>query len=310
MSNSNQVARINKHGLSRSIPEDIKREVRKRCGFGCVMCGLGIYEYEHFNPEFKNARTHDVEGITLLCPNHHNKKTKGVLSIETVKRFNDNPKALSQGFANERFDLLTVEPIIFLGGAKFISTPILLQIGNEPVLTITPGEDEPWLLSALLRGRNGEIVLSIDNNEWKTSSEQWDCRTEGSRIEVRSAPRQIELVIRQDPPDKIIIERLLMSHRGYAISANEGKITITSPNGGELSAPSGVNVINWNIGFLLEDNGTIILGCEARKGGASIGPAEPGGHLMLTCRDGRIVMGAGSGFPFKSFLFMCMYNVL
>jgi hypothetical protein len=29
----------NKYGLKRTIPEKIKREVRQRCGFGCVRCG-------------------------------------------------------------------------------------------------------------------------------------------------------------------------------------------------------------------------------------------------------------------------------
>lgn len=43
----------NQHGLSRNISEDIKQEVRKKSGFGCIICGLGIYEYEHIDPEFK-----------------------------------------------------------------------------------------------------------------------------------------------------------------------------------------------------------------------------------------------------------------
>jgi trigger factor len=31
---------------SRAIPEPIMREVRRRCGFDCVLCGLSLYEYE------------------------------------------------------------------------------------------------------------------------------------------------------------------------------------------------------------------------------------------------------------------------
>lgn len=30
---------INKQGISRDIPDPIKRDVRQRCGFGCVICG-------------------------------------------------------------------------------------------------------------------------------------------------------------------------------------------------------------------------------------------------------------------------------
>ncbi len=29
------------------IPLPIQREVRQRCGFGCVICGLPLYDYDH-----------------------------------------------------------------------------------------------------------------------------------------------------------------------------------------------------------------------------------------------------------------------
>ena len=32
---------------SRNMPLPIQREVRQRCGFGCVVCGLPLYEYDH-----------------------------------------------------------------------------------------------------------------------------------------------------------------------------------------------------------------------------------------------------------------------
>lgn len=32
---------------ARSIPAQIKHSVRQRCGFGCVICGSPIYEYDH-----------------------------------------------------------------------------------------------------------------------------------------------------------------------------------------------------------------------------------------------------------------------
>lgn len=50
---------MNKHGLSRTIPEPVKREVRQACGFGCVFCGHALVEYEHVDPLFADARLHD-----------------------------------------------------------------------------------------------------------------------------------------------------------------------------------------------------------------------------------------------------------
>lgn len=257
----------NRHDLPRYIPEDVAREVRKRCGFGCVVCGFGLYEYEHFNPVFAEAKEHNPNGITLLCPNHHGKKTRGGLSIERVRRANAKPKALQQGFASEKFDILTDNPVIIIGTAKPTKTPVLLQIENEPILTIAPGEDEdePFLITATLRDSNGRVILEIDKNEWKTPSDTWDCRTVGQRIEIRSKRGSIELILRQEPPHTIVIERLVMMHRGCKIEAYEGKnITFTTEGGARLQAESCV-IDGCRAGIMLTHN-SISLGL----GGGSV----------------------------------------
>lgn len=53
---------MNQFGLSRDIPEAVKRQVRQRDGFGCIICGSAIIEYEHFEPEFHAAKFHSVDG--------------------------------------------------------------------------------------------------------------------------------------------------------------------------------------------------------------------------------------------------------
>ena len=52
---------------------------------GCVHCGRGFYTYEHFNPPFSEAITHDVNGIALLCGQCQLLATKGILSKETIQ---------------------------------------------------------------------------------------------------------------------------------------------------------------------------------------------------------------------------------
>ena len=49
----------NQYDLSREIPADVKRAVRQACGYGCVICGSAIIEYEHVDPTFNEAREHD-----------------------------------------------------------------------------------------------------------------------------------------------------------------------------------------------------------------------------------------------------------
>ena len=61
-----------------AIPSGIQREVRQRCGFGCVICGMPLYEYEHMK-EWAIVREHVADDITLLCDQHHREKTSGLL---------------------------------------------------------------------------------------------------------------------------------------------------------------------------------------------------------------------------------------
>lgn len=87
----------NKYGLSRDIPESVKLRIRQHAGFGCVICGLGIVEYEHVDPEFKDAKVHDPEKMTLLCPICHTKATSGLFSKDRVKEAMEDPVCKRKG---------------------------------------------------------------------------------------------------------------------------------------------------------------------------------------------------------------------
>ena len=79
-------ASYNKYGLSRHIPETVKRKVRQACGFGCVCCGLAIATYEHIDPEFSEAKNHDWKKIAYLCGSCHDKVTRGFWSKNKIKK--------------------------------------------------------------------------------------------------------------------------------------------------------------------------------------------------------------------------------
>ena len=69
---------------SRNIPLPIQRDVRRRCGFGCVLCGLPLYEYDHMLG-WAQAQEHAANEITLLCDQHHREKTNGLLPSGAVR---------------------------------------------------------------------------------------------------------------------------------------------------------------------------------------------------------------------------------
>jgi hypothetical protein len=78
------------------LPQPFMREVRQRCGFGCVICGFPIFEYDHLLG-WANVKRHVASEITLLCDNHHRAKTAGFLPNERVIEANRNPRNLQSG---------------------------------------------------------------------------------------------------------------------------------------------------------------------------------------------------------------------
>ena len=125
-----------KHGLPRHIPADIALEVRRRSGFGCVFCGLFICDYEHIEPEFNDAHSHDADCICLICPNHHRKVSNGLISKQDVFAAYANPRALQDGFAQESADFARLKrPCrISIGSLTFEDPGEILRVEDLVIL--------------------------------------------------------------------------------------------------------------------------------------------------------------------------------
>lgn len=174
-----------------SIPEQVKREVRKICGFGCAICGMPFFQYDHVE-EFADVKEHTVENLVLLCPNHHAAKTTKKLSKERIvearkKPFNKD-KTLTSSF--------NVEP----------SKELLIQLGSNIVTGWHPEarrehhsiwingqsfftihNDEGYLtISMVLTDENGDILLLVKKGELLVSTAAWDYKYEGQNILIRA----------------------------------------------------------------------------------------------------------------------------
>ena len=227
------MSKINKHGLPRRVPAGIAREVRRRCGFGCVKCGSAIYDLEHFEPDYKDAVEHNADGITLLCMQCNQKKARGLLSAATVKRCNQKPRCKEDGFASEFFDFGLEGYEVVFGGARFKNCADLVRVSGTSVLSIAPPTEKgmPFLLSGKFFGVDGKSNLIIEDNQFQVLSGNWDVEIEGGVITVRSEPRNIVLRLRTSPPDTIVVERLKMRYGSYSIEVDESSFRFTQ-NGG------------------------------------------------------------------------------
>src|SRR6266545_6167963 len=225
---------MNKYGLARDIPDAVKRQVRQACGFGCVLCGASIIEYEHVDPPFAEAKAHDPQRITLLCPRCHAKLTRNFMSKETVKAAMGNPFCKKTGYASELLDIGKVHPAIVFAGVTLMNCPIPVAVGGAPLFAIREAEEAgaPFRLSANFANSQGQPSLQIVDNEWRVYGTSWDVEAVGGAITIRDEPGHVSLRLVANPPDGIVVDQLDMFLGGFRFLGSPGQLVVESPGGG------------------------------------------------------------------------------
>lgn len=261
------MANLNKYGLSRDIPDPIQRKIRQHCGFGCIICGSAIYQYEHVDPPFSEAKEHDPDCIVLLCGGCHDRVTRGLLSKETIKLKSANPVCKEQGFSFGPFDLGTISPEIVIGTFRGKNVETLISIHEDNIFSIRSplSPNLPFLINAWLCDREGNEILKIIDNEWQTPSTNWDVEVVGTRITIRKKLSDIVLILRSEPPHRLVVERIDMEHKGIRIRCKEGENIDVITSSGQIFMSSEIIVNDCKVGIKVTSEG-IALGV----GGGSV----------------------------------------
>lgn len=230
----------NKHGLSRDIDEPTKMVVRKRDGFGCVRCGIGLYEYHHFNPPFSEAKVHNADGITLLCPTCHSATSKGILSMETIQENVNQPYCRRQGYSSYRWDLQFPMLVHFGNFIYYASSDkadhVILVVDNEYILRCCADPaGGPMQLSATFRDKNNQVCLEIVNNEWKASTDNWDVKQVGRKLIIYEEKRQIGIELESAPPHDFIFTSLTTYFNGNKLFIDKERASIHRPDGSHFA---------------------------------------------------------------------------
>lgn len=238
------------------IPSKIKRKVRQRCGFGCVICGLPIYEYDH-KPGFANVKRHRAEELTLLCPNHHSEKTKGLLPDIRVEDADRNPFNLRQETTSPYALWFSGSPPeIILGQQLFtcddhrrptVMLPVVVN-GYCPLgFTL---DTHGLLLNLDARDSKNNRILHIRESELILSATTWDATLVGSILSIWEKSGSLSLSLKFQPPHCIVITRYHISTGGVVIDIDPTKIEF-SVNGISNFSLSGNGIISANIGVLI-----------------------------------------------------------
>lgn len=220
----------NKHQLSRYIPGNIKQLVRKRCGYGCVVCGNGIYQYEHFSPPFAEAKSHDANGITLLCGTCHDRKTRGQYSIEKIAEANSAPKCKIQGFTSFSLDVGSDTPDVILGTNRFVNSKTVIRVLNHDIFSFCKSEHGVCLINFNFYNSNGDEVCKIIENELISNAEKFDIQCVGNAITFKDENSNTILLIKYIPRQSLQIETLKMNCGGFIVNIDTNSATFEYGN--------------------------------------------------------------------------------
>lgn len=265
---------MNKHDLPRAIDAGTRLTIRQRCGFGCVVCGAGIFEYHHFCPEYADAKEHDPQGITLLCPSCHKKAGNQIISLEQIRAADRSPKAKSLGYSRESFYLGNLNVPVRLG-SSLVRAQSILMYDDEVLLGFLPPEVDkaPIRLTARLTDSTGNEMLTIVENEWRANVQRYDVNVVGKWLKIRDGIGKVVLSISLAAHRALHVDHLVMSYRGFTIEAHKQSFRVVVPSGASFRH---VGENQADVGVWFKSEGQALIAATHHGAAAvGIGPAQP-----------------------------------
>ena len=201
----------------------MKRIIRQRCGFGCVICGVPFYEYEHML-KWSVVKRHVASEITLLCRYHHGLRTDNLLPVEIVRDANRAPHNLNGGEVKKaEFFFIGREANILLGGNSFNLNDIRdgekfwpVVIDGVPMVSFSYSKGRLYLSLNLFDDDN-RLALKVLDNEILFDAGAWDVQWVAQTLTIRQSHKNIVLKIKFVPPGKVIIEKGRILYNGIEL---------------------------------------------------------------------------------------------
>ncbi|MGR7448908.1 HNH endonuclease [Klebsiella aerogenes] len=213
------VSKINKFGLSRYIPSDVRRKIRSDAGYGCVICGGLFVDYEHIEPEFSKAVEHDPDKMTLLCSLCHDKVTKKIFSKKKVWAAKANPKTKQEGFTRDVLDPENTPRTVYIGSSQISMQTVLLIVHNKPVLWFSESKDptSPYELNFIFHDKNSNVAGFVNKNVFTGVLVENDISTQGYTIQVKKS-RKIFVEIKAKGGEPLRINKLNSQYGNAKVS--------------------------------------------------------------------------------------------
>lgn len=212
--------------ISRKIPNQLKREVRKKSYYGCVHCGNPLIQYHHVIP-FSEVHEHKLENLTCLCPTCHMNFHNGVMSKRELYNDIQTPCNKDKSVLSESFSLGNPsQSYMILGTNKFINTSTILRVNGKNVIWYNLDEQGNLLLNVIFFNNKGDIVGIIEDNCWSTPINEniWDIDYSAGILKVKSTSNSIDFKF--GIKDDVILIDCNMMINGRLFKANKNEINM------------------------------------------------------------------------------------
>jgi|GEM_PF-2180146 len=159
--------------MTRNIPKDVKRTLRKEVNFGCPIngCGSPYLSYHHFNPPWHIQEHHNPEGMIALCLEHHKQADNGAFTDDQLKILKEKPFLKLRDKVNGQFNWKREHLIFLIGGNVYLGSQEIYIYEKEKFIWLTNDEYNNTLLNFEIKSRNGFAVFSMRDNDWIISSD-------------------------------------------------------------------------------------------------------------------------------------------
>ena len=175
--------------IPRDPPADVRRFLRQEVRFGCPVpqCRSPFLEYHHFDPEWHVEHHHRLEGLIPLCPTHH--AQAAAFTVDQLRQFKST--AHERPEASGRFAWLRRELVGAVGGCLYHETPVLVQVGSEPMVWFNRDELGHALLNVRMLTTPGHEMdrIRIQDNDFivRGTPTDLECPPSGRLLRVRYA---------------------------------------------------------------------------------------------------------------------------
>lgn len=241
------------------IPGPVKREVRQRCGFGCVICGVPLYEYHHLIP-YSERQEHVSSNITLVCDAHHKEATNSLLTPDQISQANSKPYNVEHGVSTPygiHFEGLSFDCVI--GGNRFssrlrddqdASSMIALSVDDSDLAQFHIDSSGKLFLNASIFDERNLPILIIRENELTYRTATWDVEFQARTLIVREAIRKILVEIELIPPRAVVISRARLLCNGVEILVRTSHLFVVNSQ----TILMGCSAVDCDVGLQLGRN--------------------------------------------------------